>query len=584
MRKLLSLAVILLAPSAVCAISGPQTLVSETALTYSTSPIQNLNAYGSPQGSAAKLSAQITVGSATVAAQTFTGGTQSTATIVVLSNNILAAAASNTITTPSTSAILGAGATAQITVVSTSGLTGACLYIGANSPLIFCNGAVGSWTGVSTASGTASSIAAAINGVSGIVANWPGGTSAVVFTSASVVGLFGNSYTLVSSTQTALSASAALFSGGKDPVLRNGYFTLNGSIYRNGVEWTDLSGTSTGTAASIGAFINSISTAQAVAGGGLGSIRASVAGGVVTLTHQITGAAGNAVTLTVTPSTGGLVAGGATFTGGQSAATLTINGVTLTAGVNFSTSATLSTIATNIAAAINAQSATIGVAAAGVSTGVFSTSTVVGTSANYLLASSTQAALRLSPPFVTTAGASTGVMTGGTNSGYNITTDQISITNHGFTKALPVLYSTSAANAIGGLAWGTTYFVVVVDANTIGLSSTSAVALTGNYINLTSSVTSTTATTYTLTPGPFIQGAFSGKWQVSNDGGNWADFTVTSQGIVVSSQTVAIFSPVFPSSTVVQDFGFVDYGYIRYNIVGPTQGGASLRVILNAKD
>lgn len=685
MRKLLSSLIVLAAlPCVGFAANGPQTLLNETGLAYSTSPAQNLNAYGSPQGSAAKLSAQITVGSATVASQTFTGGTQSTTSITVVSNNVLAVQASNTITVPSTSSILGTPATNQITISTFSQLPGKtaslALAIISNtvvinsSPSVIINGQYfftfgtnvttgttaansatnlaaaitaagipytasvvsstgvliscvssgtvcngqginstaltgissgtlaggvnaetitivtpgqtflftygGNWVSTDTAIHAATTLANALSGGSLVTAS---AASNVVYASATAIGSAGNSFTIATSS-VCVTLSSTNFLGGADPILRNSYFSLNGVNYHNGKHWTDVSGTSTGTAASITAFINGVSTSGAVAGGGLGSITASQAGGVITLTQAVAGAAGNNATLTATPSSGGFTIGTPTFISGQSAATLSINGVTITAGVDFSTSTNLSTMAASIVTAITAKTATMGVTASAISVSstVFSTSTVTGTAANYVLTSSTQAALRLAGPVTITAGAGVGAMTGGTNATYNITTNVISIPSHGFTKALPVLYS--GTPAIGGLTTATTYFVVVVDANSIGLSSTSAVALTGSFIDLTSSNTSTTSATYTLAPGPFIQGPFSAKWQVSNDGGNWADYTVTSQNISVSSQTVANFAPVFGNTTIVQDFGFVDYGYIRYNVTGPTQGGAVLKVILNAKD
>ena len=62
---------------------------------------------------------------------------------------------------------------------------------------------------------------------------------------------------------------------------------------------------------------------------------------------------------------------------------------------------------------------------------------------------------------------------------------------------------------------------------------------------------------------------------------NYNDFLTTIANVSISTQT---FTPVAPSTTVVQDFGPVDYGFIQYKVIGPTQGGLSLKVILNGKD
>lgn len=293
-------------------------------------------------------------------------------------------------------------------------------------------------------------------------------------------------------------------------------------------------------------------------------------GSVVYTTATLAGTAGNAITLSASP---GLTIGTTNYAGGQDNASITINGITLTLGTDFPVplvASTTANLASSIATAINANAKLkLIITAQAIGSVVTSTANAGGTTGNYTTVSSTQSKLSFA----------NATMTGGANPGYSITTDLISITGHGFTKALPVLYSGSPA--IGGLSTGTTYYVVVVDSNTIGLSSTSVVAQAGNYIDLTSSSTQTTADTYTLAPLTFSQGSAAAKWQVSNDGTNWADFLTTASNVAVSSQT---FAAVFPSSTVVQDFGNVDYKWIRYNAVGPTQGGVNLQVILNAKD
>lgn len=545
MRNLtLSLIMLATLPMVGAAAVGSVTLVNDPALAFSNTYPLNLNA---PPTAANRLSAQITSSSATIASQTFTDGSQSTASITVGSNNILAKQATNTITVPPTASILAAPATAQIVV--SSGVPGSIISINGNQ---LREGH--EWTSVATASGSATNLAAAINTYlpSILTAVTTGYTT--IYTTTVARGSLPNSYTLTSSTPTVITTTT--FSGGHDPILQNDEITFNGNVYRNGYLWTDGSGTSTGTALSIAQFLNT-----------LGVIIASVPtnGTIVTATATLAGATGNGYTLS---ASAGLTVGSANFTGGQSSGSISINGVTFTAGVDFTTGTTAQT-ATSLAAAIN--SATLdGTSAAAIAAVVTTTSTLSGTSANYALTTSTPAALTLS-------GAT---MTGGTNATYSLATDLITIPNHGFTRALPVLYSTGVV-AIGGLTNLTTYYVVVVDANNIGLSSTSVVAQAGRYIDLTSSTTGTTAHTYTLAPLAFSAGTgFSGKWQVSNDNAIWGDYTTTAAGIAVSSQTFTTGAPV----TVSQDFGFLDYGWIRYNVLGPSAGGIALKVILNTKD
>src|SRR5258707_13930058 len=101
------------------AAAGPVTLMNEGGLAYSTSPAQNLNAYGSPNGVASKLSAQVTWSSTTFASQNFTDGSASTTSITVANNNLLALSATDQITVPATSASLGSPSTAQFTIITT---------------------------------------------------------------------------------------------------------------------------------------------------------------------------------------------------------------------------------------------------------------------------------------------------------------------------------------------------------------------------------------------------------------------------------------------------------------------------------
>lgn len=556
MRKLIaSLLVVMAIPfGARAATTASVTLANEAGLPYSTTYFVNLNQFSGPQGSAGKLAVQVTYGSSTFASSTFKDGAKSTGSLTVVTNTgLVSGFATDNITVPATSLILASPATAQITVVSTTGLTGACLTVTSNGSFTFCNGH--EWTAVATTSGTAQAIATGMNGVGGIVANWPGSGS-VIYTSATIqgpLGAFGNGYRIASSTPTAISLSSTSYTGGLDAILLNDIITFNGNQYRNDYAWTDNSGTSTGTCISIAGLLNSF-----------GVIKATCTASVVYATATVAGSAGNAFTLS--SSTPGLTVATPAFIGGSDQASLVINGTTLLV----SSAANTTLTAAGIAALINANSAlnTI-IVATNTANIVKSTSTGVGTVTNYTTVSSTPAALTFS-------GAT---MTGGTNSAYTLNSAVINLPAHGFTKALPVLYSGSPV--IGGLATGTTYFVVVIDSNNIELSSTSVVAQSGNGIVITSSSSQTTADTYTLAPLGFSGGSAGAKWQVSNDAINWVDFTTTVGNVVVPIQT---FTPVFPSTTSVQDFGNVDYQYMRYNVTGPTQGGVNLKVILNAKD
>ena len=140
-----------------------------------------------------------------------------------------------------------------------------------------------------------------------------------------------------------------------------------------------------------------------------------------------------------------------------------------------------------------------------------------------------------------------------------------------------MLFSTGNI-AIGGLTNQTTYYIIVVDQNDISLATSTATAASGTAIVLTSSNTKTSKDTYTLAPLAYSSGTAAGIWQVSDDGVNWNTLFTTIQNVIISSQT---FAPIYPSTSAVVDFGPIDYGWIRYNVTGPTQGGIPLKVQLN---
>ena len=429
------------------------------------------------------------------------------------------------------------------------------------------------WVSSDTVNHAASTLQTAMNsspipnGTDGFGAGVGG---AVVAATANVVGTYANVFTMTTSSSALVSVSSSNFSGGLNPILRGAYFSIGGVIYRNGYGWSDVSGTSTGTAASIASFLNSVSTNVTVIDGGFGNVSAVASGQIVKLTAGLVGSSGNAVTIAGS-SGSGFTFGSTNFTGGQDNASFTIGSNVFqypnqwTLGASSTTTST----ALSIAAAINSNSGTNSLLiATNVANVVYTTGTVNGAGTNYALTSST---------------VSLGVIgfTGGLNTAYSSGSATIAIPTHNFTTALPVLYTASAGKSITGLTNQTTYYVVVVDANDIQLATTSALAVSGTGVVLGSTDTTSTSHTYTLTPGPWIQGPASGGFQVSNDGVNWANYNSTAFNVAVSSN---IFTPVNPSSTTIQDFGIFDYNYIRYNVTPPTQGGIVLKVILTSKD
>jgi hypothetical protein len=153
----------------------------------------------------------------------------------------------------------------------------------------------------------------------------------------------------------------------------------------------------------------------------------------------------------------------------------------------------------------------------------------------------------------------------------------IPIAKHGFSLAAGVVYTSTHTDS--PLTNGTTYYVIPWSTNSIQLALTSTGAIAGSYITLLSS---TTGTTNTLTPSS-LSGNTSYKWQVSNDGMNWGDYTASDQGVAISSVSLTA-AQVATGSTKVWDFGEIDYAWIRLAFTKPTAGAVRLLVYGNGKN
>lgn len=326
------------------------------------------------------------------------------------------------------------------------------------------------------------------------------------------------------------------------------------------------------------------------------SFSTSGAGAVVSATATVGGAGANNMLFVSNVSTNVIsfatyvsstpTSASSQFSGGQNSASLSIAGFnipfTTTVGVGGS-----STTAASIVAGINgnANLNTIIIATNNTTSNVvITTATQVGTIGNYATFSSTQAALTLSAPFsIASNGSSTGTMTGGINASYTLAGGSatiVNITNHRYTLALQVLYSTSSGTGITGLTNGTTYFIIPVSPNSIGFATSAANARASVFVVLTSSQNKTTQDLFALAP-LAIAGTPSYKWQVSNDGINWVDYTTTSGNVAVSSVTLSVFNSTGTANS--WDFGAIQYAYIRLAVISPTAGAINLQVVGNGK-
>jgi hypothetical protein len=367
--------------------------------------------------------------------------------------------------------------------------------------------------------------------------------------------------------------------------------TLAGNTLTSSIQWF------------VGASTNATATSIKTAINNIPQFTATTVGNRVDIACASSGTWCNTVPLAVV-GTSSITAGAATFSGGIDNTFLSVNNVSLIQGsssgqwaVGASSAATANAIATVINANTSLTSIVTSTAplvcglsnACGV---VKLTSLSVGTAANYALYSSSNAQISVSlPSTVDSYGRGSSSMYGGANASWTINSANITIASNPFYSkatangqasmvALPVLYSIGTV-AIGGLTTGTTYYIIPVDANTIKLASSSANAQAGTGITLTSSGTATTAHTYTLAP-LAITGTPSFKWQVSNDGSLWQDFTTTSSGVAVSSVTLTSYTAGGASTS--WDFGSFGYSYIRLAVIAPTTGGLNLLVTLNGKN
>ena len=431
------------------------------------------------------------------------------------------------------------------------------------------------WSVQSTSSGTAASLATAVNAIGGVQAAWGGGTSTVVYASATVNGTAGNSFTLGTSAAGSISTSSTNFMGGANRALQGASIKLNGVTTYNGYGWTDASNTSTGTALSIAAWMNSAS--------GVIQATAPVNSSVIYATTSVSGTAGNGFTLSST----GLTVAGATFSGGLNNASVTINGVTLTAGVNFSTGTTAAT-ATALVAAIQANTAlNAALTVSAVSNVVSATSTAIGTATNYGWSSSNTTGISVS---------GTG-MTGGANPAWTINQPVINIPAHGYATGLGVWLSSAgpiiqySTVPVGGtpttLAQNTTYYVIAIDTNNIELALTSTGAVAGAYLTLVSS-SNTGPHTYTLNQSTFTATGEILSWWVSNTtncssaSAVYSSLSATKYGVSVPTTTISSF--VYPNASAIWDLGEIDFQCLQLRIGGPTAGEINVQAIINGRD
>ncbi len=243
---------------------------------------------------------------------------------------------------------------------------------------------------------------------------------------------------------------------------------------------------------------------------------------------------------------------------------LSIGTVVLRQGGSWSATSTSTGTAKAISDAINANAtlSAVMVSAWGSNGVVYATSTAVGTDLHsYGMVSSSQAALGITS------------FSGGLASDNSLSADTVVVDNHRLGVGVAVRFSKASGTAPVPLIAETTYYALPVTSKTVRLSTTSADAQAGTYINLLSQ---TGSGSFSLVPVP-IAGVPSFKWQVSNDGTTFTDITATVYGVAVSSVSMTSFT-VGGVSTA-WDFGSLNYKMLRCAVIAPTAGAIDLKIV-----
>ncbi len=245
-------------------------LLNQPALAYSNTYAMDLSKYD-----ASKVSAQVIMSSVNFTSPTMTDGSESTASVRVISVTGLSSAT----------------ATGQVTIVSTNSLGGAQIRLN-NSVLV--NGT--DWFTGATKQLTAVSLAAALSKVLNITASAAGGIAYATAT----YGSYANAYAFTSN-NTSATVSGATLTGGAD----NAVLTIGGKTFTQGTDWQVGATTTTAVLALGNAIAASTLHLSTVASGNLG---------VIYTTSTLNGTAYNYTLTSSTPTA--LSVSQAVYTGG----------------------------------------------------------------------------------------------------------------------------------------------------------------------------------------------------------------------------------------------------------------------------
>jgi hypothetical protein len=169
-------------------------------------------------------------------------------------------------------------------------------------------------------------------------------------------------------------------------------------------------------------------------------------------------------------------------------------------------------------------------------------------------------------------------LAGGVTSKFSLTADTITISAHGFYTGLK-LRLTSTGTLPTGLATGTDYYVIVIDANTIQLSAALAGALAATVVPIDITAYGSTGETATFTPVAVSACSYklqkSNSWDPITSTGNFIDLvagetnSVVTNAITVTANTAASAKQLYAA-----------YGKILFAI---SAGSVSIKVYASAK-
>ena len=153
----------------------------------------------------------------------------------------------------------------------------------------------------------------------------------------------------------------------------------------------------------------------------------------------------------------------------------------------------------------------------------------------------------------------------------DIDNDTIALTAHNLPVGLGVVLSTGANYNAGGLAYGTTYYVIPSGDNAIQLATSLNNAVAGTAVDI-AAVPAVDSATITLTPQQFASSTTDGiVYQGSNDGSTF--YSLSQSSVPYDSSSTGALTT------------FVDYPsrYVRLKFTAPTTGAMSVTATLNGR-